>query len=93
MLLDLNDLFNGDFLLLIEDMLLSDFDDLVLIVVGIELIVYLGWGMFLIVDWDINNMYIVKFIISYCSLEYEGGFDDDVVVFNLFEFFEEGGVD
>jgi iron complex outermembrane receptor protein len=91
--LDANDLFNGDFPLLTEDMLPSNPDDLATTVAGIESTAYSGWGTSLSAHWDINNTYTTKFITSYRSSEYEGGLDDDAVALNLSEFPEEGGAD
>lgn len=88
-----NNLLNGDFSLLTQDMLPDDADDLATTVAGIESTTYSGWGTSLLADWDINNTYTAKFISSFRSSEYEGGLDDDAVALNLSEFPEEGGAD
>ena len=91
--LDPNDVFNGDFPLLTEDLLPSNPDDLGTTVAGIESTSYSGWGTSFTADWAINNTYTAKFISSYRTSEYEGGLDDDASSLNLSEFPEVGGAD
>ena len=91
--LDPNDVFNGDFPLLTEDLLPSNPDDLGTTVAGIESTSYSGWGTSFTADWAINNTYTAKFISSYRTSEYEGGLDDDASPLNLSEFPEVGGAD
>ncbi len=91
--LDSNDVFNGDFPLLTEDLIPSNPDDLGTTVAGIESTSYSGWGTSFTADWAINNTYTTKFISSYRTSEYEGGLDDDASPLNLSEFPEVGGAD
>jgi iron complex outermembrane receptor protein len=91
--LDSNDVFNGDFPLLTEDLIPQNPDDLGTTVAGIESTSYSGWGTSFTADWAINNTYTAKFISSYRTSEYEGGLDDDASPLNLSEFPEVGGAD
>lgn len=91
--LDPNDVFNGDFPLLNEDLLPDDPDDLGTTVAGIESTQHDGWGTSLTADWTVNDTITAKVIGSYRTSNYEGGLDDDASPLNLSEFPEEGGAD
>lgn len=58
--LDSNDVFNGDFPLLTEDLIPSNPDDLGTKVAGIESTSYSGWGTSFSADWAINNTYTTR---------------------------------
>ena len=91
--LDANDVFNGDFPLLNEDLLPADPDDLGTTVAGLESTQYDGWGTSLTANWTVNEMISAKLIGSYRTSDYEGGLDDDASPLNLSEFPETGGAD
>ena len=91
--LDANDVFNGDFPLLNEDLLPANPDDLGTTVAGLESTQYDGWGTSLTANWTVNDMISAKLIGSYRTSDYEGGLDDDASPLNLSEFPETGGAD
>ena len=91
--LDANDVFNGDFPLLNDELLPADPDDLGTTVAGLESTQYHGWGTSITANWTLNPMLSAKLIGSYRTSDYQGGLDDDASPLNLSEFPETGGAD
>lgn len=50
-------------------------------------------GLVFIIEWDMNDDYMLKLVVSICFLKYKVGLDDDGIIYSLDYYFECGEVD